>query len=182
MNLILLGGNSAINKQWLKDLAAALKPHFPAVLIHHYRHWETGEELIDLDYELDILSKIVQSQDPYTVIAKSAGVLLTLKGVAEKILNPQKCVFVGIPIPWAKANHFAVDSWLKNYSVLTLFIQQSHDPTMSYQDLQPYLEEANLTNYQIVEMPGDDHVYGDLEQLKDNIVSFLDGDITRNSH
>lgn len=172
MNLILLGGNSPTNKQWLHDLATVLKTHLPSSYIHHYRHWETGEELIDLDYELEVLTKNLPAV-PYIVLAKSAGVLLTLKGVAEKLLSPQKCIFLGTPILWAKGNHFAVDSWLNNYSLPTLFIQQAHDPAMSFNDLKQYLEQGNIKYYQFFEVPGDDHVYGNFDQLKDPIITFI---------
>lgn len=181
MNLILLGGNSTINKQWLHDLATALKSHYPSPYIHHYRHWETGEELIDLDYELEALTKNLPAE-PYIILAKSAGVLLTLKGLAEEVLKPQKCIFLGTPFAWAKANNFAAETWLKHYSLPTLFIQQSHDPAISYQDLQHYLEQAGLTNSKPVEIPGDDHIYGDFEQLKNTIASFLKEDMENYSH
>lgn len=172
MNLILLGGNSPINKQWLHDLATALKTHFPSPYIHHYRHWETGEALIDLDYELEVLTKNLPAE-PYIILAKSAGVLLTLKGVAEKLLNPQKCIFLGTPILWAKDNHFVVESWLGNHSLPTLFIQQAHDPAMSFNDLKQYLEQENTKNYQLFELSGDDHIYDNFDQLRDPIITFI---------
>lgn len=172
MHLILLGGNSVINKQWLQDLAIALKTDFSSPYIHHYRHWETGEKLIDLDYELEVLTKNLPAE-PYIILAKSAGVLLTLKGVAEKQLNPQKCIFLGTPIFWAKDNHFAVESWFCTHSLPTLFIQQIYDPAMSSDDLKQYLEQENVKDHQLVELPGDDHAYNDFDQLRDPIITFI---------
>ncbi len=44
---------------------------------------------------------------------------------------------------------------------------------MPYQNLQSYFEQVNLKNYQLFEMSGDDHIYDDLEQLQDSIVSYV---------
>lgn len=173
MNLILLGGNSIENKQWLHDFSAVLHSHFASIYTHDYRHWETKDELIDLDYELATLSNLVTSRQPYIIIAKSAGVLVALKGIAQKILNPDKCVFLGTPILWAKENHFAVNEWLKEYSLQTLFIQQSHDPAMSFDDLQHYLHESNVQNYNMIDLPGKDHLYSELDEIKEKIVTFI---------
>lgn len=172
MNLILFGGNSIINKQWLHDLAAVLKPHFSSTYIHHYRHWETGEELIDLDYELEVLTKNLPAE-PYIVIAKSAGVLLTLKGIAEEVLKPQKCIFLGTPISWAKNNNFEVDTWLHKHIVPTLFVQQTYDPALPFKDLRHYLHKADIHNYQLLEVAGEDHMYDDIRQVKDIVMGFI---------
>lgn len=170
---ILLGGNSNVNRKWLQDLAAFLNPHFASAHIHQYRHWKTGEALIDLDYELKALIKTVPADQPYIIIAKSAGVLLTLKGVADKVLTPRRCIFIGTPVRWAKAHGFTIDAWMSNYSLPTLFIQQSQDPAMSFAELQLYLLQTGNKNYQLAELPGEDHFYGDFDQLQKEIISFV---------
>lgn len=172
MNLVLLGGNSVVNKQWLSDFSSVLKPNFESTYTHHYRHWEAGAEFIDLNFELQALSVAINPKQPYVVVAKSAGVLVTLKGVAEKVLTPHKCIFIGTPVHWAKEHNFAIDAWLSNYLLPTLFIQQSHDPAMSFGDLKQYLDQENIKNCQLIELPGDDHVYGNFDQLKKRVIAF----------
>lgn len=173
MNLILLGGNSVENKQWLQDFSAVLHSHFASIYTHDYRHWERGEQFIDLDYELDALSKAISLEQPYTIVAKSAGVLLAVKGITEKVLQPKTCVFMGTPIKWGKAQGFDVDTWFQDYLLPTLFVQQSHDPAMSFPDLKQYLSQRDSKNYVLSEMPGDDHMYSNISSLRDAIVNFI---------
>ncbi|MGH9856784.1 MAG: hypothetical protein ACRD4B_02970, partial [Acidobacteriota bacterium] len=148
MNIILLGGNNIGNKQWLDNITIAFTPHFDSLYVHQYRHWTTGEELIDIDLELSELSKKLPTK-PYMIAAKSAGVLLALKGIQEQVLAPQKCIFFGTPIPWAKKNNFETDKWVQQYTVPTLFIQQTHDPILPFNDLQDYLQQTNIKNHQL---------------------------------
>lgn len=173
MNLILLGGNSIENKHWLHDFSAVLHSRFASIYTHDYRHWERGEQFINLDYELDALSKVIPLEQPYTIVAKSAGVLLTVKGITAKVLQPKTCVFMGTPIKWGKAQRFDVDAWFQNYVLPTLFIQQSHDPAMSFSELKQYLLQKEAKNYLLSDIPGDDHVYGDLDSLGNTITNFI---------
>ena len=53
MNLLLLAGNSQSNKEWIEQVRDTLTPHFLKTYIHYYKHWKTGDELIDLNYELE---------------------------------------------------------------------------------------------------------------------------------
>lgn len=174
MNLILLGGNSIENKQWLHDFSAVFDPHFASIYTHNYRHWERGEQLIDLNYELDALSKNIPVEQPYIVVAKSAGVLLTIKGIAEKVLQPKKCVFIGTPVQWVQAQGFDVDTWFQDYSLPTLFIQQSHDPVISFNELKQYLLQKEIKNYLLSNISGEDHIYGDLDSLGNATTHFIE--------
>jgi pimeloyl-ACP methyl ester carboxylesterase len=67
-----------------------------------------------------------------------------------------------------------MDVWLKALAVPTLFIQNAHDPTASYQELQHYLRQHMAQpNYQTVELQGDTHSYTDLQKLKQLVESLL---------
>lgn len=173
MDVILLGGNSAANQGWVRVLAATLASDGTAVIPHMYRHWETGDKLIDLDTELRVLRQMIPSSRPHAIVGKSAGALLALKGIREKILSPAKCVFIGTAIPWGRANGFPIDTWLKGYTTPTLFLQQAGDPAMSAEDLLKTLEAASVANYKLVELPGDDHEYADVASLAQRIRAFL---------
>ena len=98
MNLILLAGNSVSNKKWIEEVAEAMKPNFKKIIVHYYKHWETGDELIDMNGELSRLMNTVSGLDSWSIFAKSAGTLLTLKGVKEGKIQPVKCVFAGTAI------------------------------------------------------------------------------------
>jgi len=173
MKLILLAGNSSSNKTWIEKVENILKPFFEETRIQYYKHWSSGAELIDFDDELLALQNLVSDFSEYIIFAKSAGALLALKGVKEGAIKPSKCIFAGTAINWGKANNFDVDAWLNKYSVPTLFIQKTSDPTCSYQELEMILKDRNITNFNIKEITGDDHSYDDMEMLKEEVASFI---------
>lgn len=173
MQLILLPGNSKSNKDWIKQVKDSLNDLFDSIKIHYYQHWKTGESIIDLDYELQVLAYKAKGLDNYIIFAKSAGALLALKGVYEKKLRPCKCIFVGTPILWAKHYNFDVDLWLENYSLPGLFIQKSNDPAMSFKDLKKYLAQRKVKNHEIIEIPGNTHNYEDLQKIKLLVEKFV---------
>lgn len=172
MNLILLGGNHIGNKKWIESVEKLLRPYFASTHIHYYRHWETGEEWIDLDYELEQVEKVAKKMEKYVIFARSAGTILTIKGNFLKTLTPQFCIFVGIAIKWAEHFKLPVQTWLKNYTLPTLIIQKSHDPAISYKELKKFLANSRSQNANIVEIPGDDHYYRDIELIRDLTIEY----------
>lgn len=172
MKLLLLSGNSISNKKWIEEVGQILNPLFDEIKIHYYKHWETGEEIIDLDSELSTLTAEINEWKDYMIFAKSAGCLLTLKGIYEKKIHPLKCVFVGAAIDWGKERQFLVGDWLKNYNTTTFFIQKTNDPVISFKNLKKILEDLDVKNYSLKEIPGNDHNYLDLEFLRQVIENF----------
>lgn len=173
MDLVLLPGNSISNREWIEEVKTALEPNFNTSQIIYYDHWRTGDELIDLDREVDKLVKITKGLDNYIIFAKSAGCLLTLKGVYQGKINPEKCIFIGTPILWGPEHGFNGEKWLKEYKVPTLFIQKSNDPVITASDLHRLLNRLDIPNYQFQEISGDDHNYENIAQLKEFILNLL---------
>lgn len=175
MDLIILGGNnrSPENRAWVSDLANILKPYFTSIYPHSYHHWQTKDKVIDLNYEIKAINNIIKEKQEYIILGKSAGVILTLKGIYSGVLSPNKCIFIGIPVRWSQKHNFNVGTWLRDFSVPTLFIQESYDPVMLTKDLRKYLKEISVTNYELSEIPGNDHDYENQLQLKDIIVPFV---------
>ena len=173
MKLILLAGNSISNKEWIENVEKTLRPLFTETELHYYQHWTTGDGLIDLDRELDLLSKDINDSEKYVIFAKSAGTLLALKGVRENKLSPHKCIFVGTAINWGREKNFSVDEWLLEYSIPTLFIQKTKDPTSTFEELSSLLNECEVKSFTLKEIPGEDHHYDEIESLKMEIKDFL---------
>lgn len=174
MDLIILGGNnrSPENRAWVSSLADILKPEFTSVYPHSYHHWQTKGKVIDLDFEIEALKKIVQGKQEYVVIGKSAGVTLALKGIYIGALSPAKCVLIGTPVRWSQRHKFDIDTWLRDFSVSSLFIQESYDPAMLAKNLKEYIKEMGVVNCKFLEVPGNDHDYEE-EQLKNIIATFV---------
>lgn len=171
MHLILLPGNSPANESWIEEVEAALKPYFEGTFVQKYRHWLTGSPYLDLDYELKVLAESVPLS--YAIFAKSAGVSLTIKGVFEKRIAPQKCVFVGSPFPLGRLEGLKESGWLEGYFIPSLFIQQEKDPVASYEEIKRILETLKVKNCQLVKIPGSSHHYADIEKLKKLTINFL---------
>ncbi len=91
---------------------------------------------------------------------------MAAKGIFEKTINPQKCIFVGPA--W-----FIAKEWIEGYSLPTLFITKTADPVAPAAKLKELLKKYHVQNYQFVELPGDDHKYDDLEKIKSLTIDFL---------
>lgn len=162
-----------MNKDWIEDVEKTLKDLFDQTHIHYYKHWKENTPVIDINYELTELTKVASTLEPYIIFAKSAGTILAAKGIQENKLHPQKCIFTGVPIRWGRSNISPVDVWFKNYSTSTLFIQQTADPMMSYEELTQYLKAQNASNYITKEIMGDNHHYANLEELRRLMREFI---------
>ncbi len=175
MTIFLLAGNSISNKDWIEAVAAKLSPELQTEILY-YDHWQSGEELINLDLELEKLVAMTNGVEEYAIFAKSAGALLALKGVEEGKLKPIKCIFAGTAVGWGKARGLPVDQWLggeKNSTPPTLFIQKEDDPAIGTADLEQLLTQLGRENYKLKIIPGSDHSYDDLDLLKKEIEDYL---------
>lgn len=173
MEIILLGGNSPKNISWLEAMDAALQKQYRNISVYRYSHWDTKDSLIDIDKELEILTKKLGGIKDYVIIGKSAGALLTLKGVYEHKLSPSACIFLGTAILWGREKGFDVDSWLKNFSVPTLFIHKSNDPAIASDALESLLKKSNSKNYKLGVIQGSEHEYPEYQELSQSILFFL---------
>jgi len=174
MDLILLSGNSKMTKEWIESVEEKLKGFFANTHIQYYDHWENGKEIIDLEKELSKLHKYTKSKKEYLIFAKSAGVALTLKGVAEKKIFPKKCLFLGIPVNWCKQVNFPIEKWMENFNIPSIFIQKSQDPAISADELKNLIEKNNVKSYDLVNIPGNDHHYEDLNQIKKQMEKLIE--------
>ncbi len=173
MKLIIVPGNSPNHKEWAEKAKEEIGSLFDATQILYYSHWETENPILDFDLELEKLVQLTEGLDDYIIFAKSAGTILTMRGVQEGKLHPQKCLFLGIPIVWANEKGFPVKDWIENFSTATRIIQQEFDRTCSVQDLEKALEDYHISNYTLRVVPGSDHDYSDWELLLDEISALL---------
>ncbi len=171
MNLYLLPGNSPHNKEWIKQVEEALKPLFKETKVQFYKHWETGEEIADLEYESNKLKNDFKENS--LIFAKSLGIVITLKTIKEHKVKPKACIFAGAPINWCKKNNIPIETLLKGLKTKALFIQNKNDPAFSSKDLKELLEKNKLKNYKLIELEGNTHEYSDLPKIKHLIEEFI---------
>lgn len=172
--LILLSGNSKRNKGWIEKVESELNNLFDKTHIQYYKHWEEGKEIIDFDYELSKLIKYLKDKKDYIILAKSIGTALTVKAIKDEKINPEKCIFLGVPLVWAKEHNFDLDSWIEEFRTPTLFIQNRNDPLTNSKDLKNLLEEKSIKNYEFIELEGNTHDYNDIGKIKELVMEFLE--------
>ena len=167
MKVILLPGNSKENKAWIEEIEKTLKKECTTEVIY-YEHWKTGEETIDIEAEVKKLEQVVVKED--FIFAKSAGCLVVLKGIAEKRIHPKKCMFAGVPVRWSEKNNLPIQEWLKKNKIPTIIVQKTEDPAIHVSQLKILLQELKVENYTIEEIPGNDHHYENIKQIKEMIL------------
>lgn len=173
MNALFLSGESLYNKAWIEQVKNELSPSFDKILLHNYRHWETSGQ-IDFEYELPrVIEEVDDHLAPYIIFAKSAGSVLSMLGVARGALDPEYCIFVGVPLPLAKRTDDALATWARNYHKSSLFIQNDHDPLTSADELSRYLQNIDMPNYELVVLPGDSHNYSDMTKLRELVIQHV---------
>lgn len=175
MKLVVLPGNSKSNKEWSEKTVDAFSEFFADQYIQAYSHWEEGKEIIDFDVEARKLEKNV-GEGKFSIIAKSAGAMLTIYSVSKGLVKPEKCVFLGLPILWAEEHNFNLKDWFEKFNIQTLVIQNSNDPVTSYSELKKFVDDNDLRHtLTLIEIEGADHKYDDAEKIRELIKNFLVG-------
>jgi hypothetical protein len=160
MKLLLLAGNSKSNKEWIEEVHTNLQNLFDESEILYYSHWVSEEPKdIDLDLEIEKLSKLTEDKEDYMIFAKSAGSLLLLKAIHQNRINPNKVFIVGLPANWGKEKGYEFEKWLESLNHTPTFIQKTYDPQMSYEDISNFLQSYENLNHELVEIEGDTHHY-----------------------
>ncbi|UTX51092.1 hypothetical protein KI440_02710 [Candidatus Saccharibacteria bacterium TM7i] len=163
MNLLLLPGNSPRHAGWVKALKNAMKPHTDAIEAHQYHHWETGEEWADIPTEIAAAAAKVVPLKPYTIIAKSIGTAIAIRGTAEGMFSPEKIILLGVPIEGESIDEQFMKS-LKKITEPIVIIQNTNDPYGAFENVKTKLKSVNPT-ITYIETPGDSHDYLDFELI-----------------
>lgn len=175
MHLIVLPGKRAFNKEWAESIESEVIELFDSSHIHYYSHWKNDDNSdICFSKELEKLRRIVTDYpNDYMILAKSVGVLLTMMAIKEGILAPKQCMFIGTPILWARTYGMDVEWLIEQFEIPTLFIHQTNDPVISEKRLENLLRVSHIHNFRIKELPGEDHLYHDINQIKFALQEYL---------
>lgn len=174
MDLLLFGGNSARNKDWINLVERKLSSEFTSANVCVYEHWKIGDEFINLEKELARLPSLTKNLGEYVIFAKSIGTILSMMAIQKGILNPKKCVYVGLPIRFVEQDkEIDLEKLILDNSAPSLFIQNTADPTAPFMELENFIKDIPNTMNYLKELPGDTHNYDDLESMKDLVKSFV---------
>ena len=174
LNLIILPGNGDVNKEWAEKARDFFASHFKSVTIQYYDHWSNNAELIDIDIELKKLTNVVNTLNgDIVILAKSIGTALAMYAFYSKSIDMSritKCVFVGLPPEWVRTNGFDIDGWSTAFTIPTTLIQNDNDPVATAEDIRKEQVGGKFKNMTLIELKGDDHVYGDFDEIKKYLV------------
>lgn len=175
MKYVFFPENSAKNRIWIDSLANQFTD-LPKEVIH-YSHWESGEDSIDFQLELEKVREL-NIKDDCIAVSKSAGCYLSYIANKENVLDIQKYIFIGFPYSWFEMKDINPIEMLKDIEKEILIIQKSEDPAMPFDQLEKILENNDINvkmiKYNREGEPVDNHSYEDVKYLKETIDSFTE--------
>lgn len=170
--IILLGGNSKSNKTWVDGICKHLRSDFN-VVVHEYSHWETGGHDIDFDVELARLKKLIKHSNikSYSIIAKSAGLLLSLIGVRSKMLSPVSIIGFGLPLEYARYREIVPTLIMADIPrrCRVLFVQGTSDPQGSVNRVRLVIPKSIL----LVQIRSNNHAYDNFKKMSQYARTFV---------
>lgn len=170
MQVLMFSGNSLRNKAWIYEAKAKFADLFDELYVQDYRHWETGEQWIDLGHELEVL-RARHFDGDYGVFAKSIGTVLAVQAAKQGIIKPKFLFLCGIPLDFIEKDYpqFAKD--LASLDVPTTVVHNEHDKVGSAAAARAYLEPAFTEphDFTFIQTPGDTHDYEDYELLRNEL-------------
>ena len=164
MNALILGGTSLRNKEYVRQIAAALQPHMDKVVYLDYLHWHNGGDQADISSEIHGASRLAADLgNDYVVIGKSVGIVITLYALRDKLLAPKRCVFMGFPLNGLKDDPLTIEA-LKLLPP-TVVLQHEHDPWGSAVNVATFLKQNAPNPVACIALPGDTHEYSELDTI-----------------
>ena len=161
--VILLPGNGAHNRDWIEDVQSRIGGE-----ILYYKHWETGEPMLDFAVEVQRLKELADGH-PIKVFAKSAGALLAIKAFREAGIQIEQAVFVGTAVSWGAERGIPVREWLREWQVRTLFVHKENDLVIAANELSIILDGR----HEILVLQGADHDYMEFDQYIQRVRGML---------
>ncbi len=143
-----------------------MKSDYGKVVVHDYLHWGGQGEFVNFELELPRITDEAKDLGEFIAFAKSVGSVTTLMSIANGSIRPKACVFAGLPIKLANEEDIDLPGLLASCGVPITFLQNKNDPLASSEHLQNYLAAMKLEDYTVVEQPGVDHSYDDLDLIR----------------
>ena len=170
--VILLGGNSKSNKTWVDGMRENLRSGFN-IVVHEYSHWENAGHDIDFNVELARLKKLIKHNNikSYSIVAKSAGLLLSLIGVRSKALSPVSIVGFGLPLEYAQYREIVPTLIMADIPrrCRVLFVQGTRDPQGSADRVRQVIPK----NVLLAQIRSDNHAYDNFKKMSQYARTFM---------
>jgi hypothetical protein len=182
MRLLLLSGNSLRNRDWIMTAQQQFSDLFNDSYVQSYRHWTSGDDWIDLDYELKVLQQAENNPGAASgIFAKSIGTVLAVQATAQHIVQPDWLLLCGLPYGYIIKSYPEFARVLAATELPVTVVHNRHDPVGEAQAVKSYLAESfsGRDNYSFIETAGDTHDYEDFELLRAQLTTLRDADGNR---
>lgn len=167
--VIILPGNNAGNALWADELAKRFAQCY-GVHVQAYKHWQQQVSDIDFISEQKRLADFLnREKGGHIVVAKSAGVLLALQAMRDRMLTPAALICIGLPLRYAAVRNIDIGHLLANIQTPTLFMQASGDPIGSAAEVAAIVPTGGL----LVQMAGNTHDYADVDAIFSQAHAFI---------
>ena len=159
MKILGLPGINPVTGPWMQRLLGSIDLNQSGSIVQQYQCWAVPGTKINLAVEAGIAAKA----EPDIVIAKSIGTRVAIYSFTNGLISPHACIFLGIPLRGCSNDEISALQKLCT-SVPTLLVQQTDDPAGSFSTLASGIPASPTCTTS--EVPGNDHVYGNIDQLK----------------
>lgn len=159
MNILVLGGQSESNIEWLNDISEALPPS-STVTVHSYEFWstevsgQTDKQIIE--NELNSVLSMYSSKQFDVVIAKSLGCYFALE--LAKTNNVKRLVLIGLPCVGMSKLGVDIIAKVNSGSTKVTVINNESDPQLGTVDLKKALVQNSRLSL-IINEASDTHKY-----------------------
>ena len=178
MKLVMLGGNSQSNRDWLYQVRQAVESMFEGTYVQEYEHWRSGGVWLDMPQELAILRDGREWYGPdYGIFAKSIGAVLAADAIDQKMLQPRFLLLCGLPFGYIKQDYLQFAEVIANAGVPMTVMQNEFDPAGSASEVDEYLKDylAGRSDCHFITTPGESHKYEDLELIRQQLQLLIGG-------
>lgn len=168
MPAVALSGRNPNTASWMLSVTSLIG--LPENCLHHYRHW-SSEEMANVEHEARLLTGLKAT----VLVAKSFGTHVAALAHEQRNFKPAVAVLIGTPfspMTEQELNRFQIFA----SSQPTLFIQQETDPGGNAALLAGALRLRNAT---VAAVPGNDHLYSNVNELAKVILGWPEFQLER---
>lgn len=168
MKTIILPGFSPGNKDWAEEIKSQLNLSHP-VLVHYWKHWETGTSNLSVKYEVSEIIKEIGKED-VNILAKSVGTMVSMHLLDKLKGQVKKIVFCGVPSVSEQRLKLYKKALSGFPSEKIVCYQNEKDPWANFSEVKTFLGKIN-PKIRVIKKERKDHHYPYPEDFQNFIVS-----------
>lgn len=163
MKTIILPGYSLSNRDWAEVVAKKMKLGHK-VLVHYWKHWETGAKNLSLKKEVETILKEIGSHK-VNILAKSVGTMVAMQTLLKTKKQVKKIILCGIPTVSEERKRLFQKALVSFPEDKIICFQNRKDPWATYNEVKEFMRQVN-PKISVIEKSRSDHHYPYPEDFK----------------